>query len=206
MVLNTAIKDAIQNTPGYREKAILVSQVLEATGPVVGENDEVYAAIHKLFSAIPARLVHGSMFLVTTQDLDHGVELVWDAREEPRGGYVPGQGLQAPYEPHEPIALALGELERVCEMRAGSVRASYEQVASSSSFPRRPFLHRRVVALLPFPRDVAEARARARQEQRDAPQRVDVTVTTDDREPTWRSLWPKPRPMAPLPTLAKRAR
>lgn len=203
VVLHRAIREAIAQTPTYEEKAILVSQILEATNDVAGHQKDVYDAVHHLFTVMPTRLVRGSMFLVSTQDVHNGVELAWDAREETRPGYTTGQGITAAYEPDEPIALALRTLERVCEMRAGYVRTSHESISNSSSFPRRPYLHRRVVAHLPLPPEVAKARADQAKLQAEAPARVDVTLTPAKKDP-WRAVWPSPRPHAPVVTMRAR--
>lgn len=180
-----------------------MSQVLEATTDVAGREDDVYRAVHALFTLIPARLVPGSVFLVRTQDVDHAVELAWDAREEPREGYAAGQGLLAAYEPTEPVAGALRELERVCNVRAGYVRASYEEIKNSSSFPRRPFLHRRVIAHLPLPPGVAEARALQAKAVAEAPKDVQVDLKPK-RDDAWRAMWPVPRPRSAAPRRARK--
>lgn len=188
----------MQGAPGYREKAILASQVLEATAPVAGRDSDIYRAVHDLFSAMPTRLVRGSVFLVTTQDVEDGVELAWDAREEARPGYESGQGLLAAYDPDEPLARALATLERVCNTRAGYVRTSYEELTNSSSFPRRPYLHRRVVARLPLTHEAAEARLRARQaeKERDGPL-VSLAPPSRPKGPRQAS-WPVPIPLGRL--------
>ncbi|HVM45901.1 MAG TPA: hypothetical protein VM582_08200 [Candidatus Thermoplasmatota archaeon] len=201
-VLHQAIKEAIRDATGYREKGILVSQVLEATSDVAGRGTDLYDAVHALFTAMPSRLVRSSMFLVSTQDVKDGVELSWDAREEPRAGFVAGQGLFAAYEQDEPIALALRELERVCQMRAGYVRAAYEEVSNSSSFPRPPFVHRRVIAHLPLAPGVAEARARQAEMESAASRLVSVTsVPKKEREPAWRGF---PMPRVPVARVRRR--
>ncbi|HET6403953.1 MAG TPA: hypothetical protein VFH78_04850 [Candidatus Thermoplasmatota archaeon] len=206
VVLHRAIRDALEGTPAYHEKGILVSQVLEATHNVAGRESDLYDAVYRLFSAMPARLVRGSVFLVTTQDVEDGVELAWDAREEPRAGYTTGQGLHAAYEADEPIARALRQLETACQMRSGYLRASYEEVSNSSSFPRQPYLHRRVVAHLPMPAGEAAERLRQlRVEQRTPPPTVSVVPARKEKDSSWRGLWPtNPRAPAPLARVGRR--
>lgn len=193
-VLHRAIQDAIRDG-GYEKKGILVDPVLQATLGVAGDEAELYSAVHMLFMAMPDRLVRGSLFLIATQDVEDGVELAWDSREEPRMSFAAGQGLLAPYEPGERIAIALADLSRYCDSRAGYVRTSYEQVSNSSSFQRGPYLHRRVVARLPLSPDVQEVRSREAQRER-APSLPHVTALRAPRseggspsmglQPAWR--------------------
>lgn len=148
-VLHKAIRDALRDTPAYEARAIAVSAVLEATADLEAEASILYDAVHRLFAAMPARLVRGSVLLITTQDAKDATELAWDAREDYRETVEGAQTLTAGYKPDEPIALALTDLERFCQLRAGYVHARVQAVRNSSSFERPAYVHRRVIAHLP---------------------------------------------------------
>lgn len=156
--LHEAIQDALAG-PGYQDQAILASHVLEATHPIDTDEATLYRCVHAFFSSLPRRLIPGSVFLVTTTDVDDGIELAWEAREVPKDDYRPGEGIYGAYDHDEPLARALRDLERYCDLRAGYVRTTYEKVQNSSSFRRPDHIHRRVVAKLPLSPVLASLRA-----------------------------------------------
>lgn len=148
-ILHRAIRDALRDAPAYEARAIAVSAVLESTADLDADENVLYDAVYRLFTAMPERLVRGSVLLITTQDTKDATELAWNAREDFASDIAPGASLTAGYPAGSPIVAALGDLERYCRMRAGYVDARVQTVKNSSSFARPAYLHRRVVAHLP---------------------------------------------------------
>lgn len=150
-VLHRAILDALRDAQDYREKGILVSPLLEATVDLAAHESVLYQAVYTLFRALPSRLLPGSLLLVSTQDVEGGVELLWEGREpfspEPEGRDVLNLLRSGPH--GDLLEIAMLALERFCEARAGYVEQRVEPGSTSSAFERAPYVVRRVAAYLP---------------------------------------------------------
>lgn len=150
-VLHQAIQDAIRDAKGFEERSILVTAVLEATHDLDARETVLYQSVYTIFSAMPERLVRGSLFQVSTMDVENAVQLSWEAREEPT--LMPaGQDVYRvmTYGPHgDLVGIALRALERFCQVRAGYLESRFQEVRNSSSFAQPDYIVRRVVAVIP---------------------------------------------------------
>jgi hypothetical protein len=158
-VLHRAILDALRDAPGYRQKGILVSPILEATAPLAAHETLLDQAVYTIFCTLPHRLVQGSILHVATYDVGGGVQLLWEGREplreEPGPGTVAGLLREGPH--GDLLHVAMRALERFCHARSGFVDVVVEQGPSASAFSRPPRVVRRVLAFLPGPGGAAPA-------------------------------------------------
>lgn len=151
--LHAAIVKALRDSRAYGERGILVSPLLTATKPLDAPPALLHSAVYTLFCALPHRLVRGSTMLIATEDVDGGIELVWECREEPAFGVA---DLHASLRggPHgDLVDIALRALESFCDLRAGSVETMLVPAPASPQFPRGDAVLRRVTAFLPASRE-----------------------------------------------------
>lgn len=148
--LHRAIIDALRDSKGYGARGILVSLALTANTDLRAAPEELlHRSVYTLFAALPWRLVPDSTLFISTADVDGGVELVWEGREEPAfAGSEPGQALREG--PHgDLVDIALTALRTFCAMRDGRVDVELTSVPSSPRFTRGVAVRRRVTAFLP---------------------------------------------------------
>lgn len=151
-ILHRAIRDGIRDAHAYHERGILVSQLLEATVDLMADESLLYQSVYTIFRALPARLLAGSILLVSTEDVEGGVQLTWEGREPAEGTRAEGTDVRNLLRvgPHgDLMEIALVALERFCQARAGYVESTVERVPIASAFERPPHVIRRVVAFLP---------------------------------------------------------
>lgn len=151
--LHAAIRHAVADSPAYRSRGILVSLLLEAEADLRVGDDVLYNAVYTLFCALPHRILPGTSMVVSTFDVQGGVELRWECREEPT--LTEGDLRQVLRQgPHgDLVDIAFAALERFCGLRAGDCLTDLAPVPASPHFPRGVALHRRVRAFLPASRE-----------------------------------------------------
>ena len=146
--LHRAIHDALRDSKAYASRGILVSTALTAKTDLHAPEALLHRAIYTLFAALPWRIVPDSTLLITTYDVEGGVELLWEGREE---WTHPAQDRDALRDgPHgDLVDIALTALRTFCAMREGRVEVEHEPLPSSPRFPRGTSARRRVTAFLP---------------------------------------------------------
>ena len=157
--LHRAISDALRDSKAYSSRGILVSVALTAKTDLHAPEALLHRAVYTLFAALPWRLVPDSALFIATFDMDGGIGLVWEGREEP---VYDGEGLEQLREgPHgDLVDIALTALRSFCALRDGHVEVERVEVPSSPRFPRGIAIRRRVAAFLPaVPGPVAHAEA-----------------------------------------------
>lgn len=147
--LHRAIHDALRDSTVYTARGILTSAILEATTELQADKDVLYQAVYTLFCAMPWRLAPGTTFLVTTRDVENGLELSWEGREETG---IEAHDLREVLRmgPHgDLVGIAFAALEQFCHARAGEAQSEVTIVATSPWTPRRAVLRRRVRIVIP---------------------------------------------------------
>lgn len=148
--LHRAIVDALRDSKVYGSRGILVSLALTATTDLRAAPEQLlHRSIYTLFAALPWRLIPGSTLFISTCDIDGGIELVWEGREEPSD---PGADLAQALRggPHgDLVDIALTALRTFCALREGRVEVELTPLPSSPRFARGVALRRRVTAVLP---------------------------------------------------------
>lgn len=126
-----------------------MSLALTANTDLRAPEQLLHRAVYTLFAAMPWRLIPDSTFFVATYDVEGGIELVWEGREEPA---FESEGLDASLRegPHgDLVDIALTALRSFCAMREGRVEVQRAEVPASPRFPRGVAIRRRVTAFLP---------------------------------------------------------
>lgn len=159
--LHAAIHDALRDSTAYASRGILVSTALTARHDLHASNEVLYRAMYTLFCAMPWRLARDTTFFISTVDVDGGIELEWEGREESAEAEGALRDVLRAGPHGDLVDIALAALEQFCDARAGAVRTDLVPLPSSPRFPRGSLAVRRVSVFLPVSKEAGLA-ARAR--------------------------------------------